>query len=189
MSTLILIKHASPQQEPSVPSHDWHLSEAGRAKAAALVEHIRPLAPEVIVTSDEPKAIETGEILASALGVPTEVAIDLQEHDRSKVPLLRTGEFISAMAQFFKERARLVLGSETATSALSRFESAIDEVLMKHKGKRVAVVSHGTVIALFAAPIAKMDAFQLWRQMGLPSYLVIETDGMTLTTLSEKPLP
>lgn len=187
MSKLILIKHASPQQEDGVPSHEWRLSEVGREKAKALAEHIRAHAPELIVTSDEPKAIETGEIITAALGITSEIASDLHEHDRTNVPLMRTGEFISAMAQFFKERDQLVLGSETASDALARFDIALQRVLERHRDKTIAIVSHGTVLALFAAPHAAIDAFQLWRRMGLPSFLVLDTDGMKLLDIVERP--
>ena len=174
MPQLILIKHATPLKDANRPSHEWKLSDAGREQAAALAERLRDRAVDVVVTSTEPKAIETGEIIAKALGVPIESAEGLEEHDRSNVPLMQTREFISTVAMFFKEPNRLVLGRETARDAKERFEDALDEVMRRHESKNVAVVSHGTVLSLFVAPLAKEDPFQLWRRMGLPSYVVVE---------------
>jgi len=176
MSKLILIKHAPPQQDPNVSSHDWKLSEAGKAKAAALAERLRPHAPQRILTSDEPKAIETGEIIAAALGVPGEIIPDLHEHDRSNVPQMPTREFISSMALFFKRRNELVLGKETAEQAERRVRGAIDGILSKHAGEDVAIVTHGTVLALYLASLLRTDAFELWRRWGLPSYVVIDRE-------------
>ena len=186
MSKLILIKHAAPQVEPDVPSHDWNLSDQGRAAAAVLAERLRPHAPEVIVTSDEPKAIETGDIVGQMLGLTSSVADDVHEHDRSNVPLMRTPDFISAMALFFKRPGELVLGRETAAEARFRVNGALRKLVDAHAGKNVAVVTHGTVIALVAARHAGTDEFQLWRRMALPSFVVLTPPEMTLVELVER---
>src|SRR5436190_12024140 len=94
MRKMILIKHAAPEVVPDVPSERWRLSEAGRQRCAPLAEAIRPHAPGLIVSSLEPKAAETGELVAARLGVAFETAEGLHEHDRSNVPHLRSREFI-----------------------------------------------------------------------------------------------
>jgi broad specificity phosphatase PhoE len=186
MSKLILIKHAPPQQEPGVSSHDWKLSEAGKAKAATLAQRLRPHAPKRIFTSDEPKAIETGEIIAAALGIPCEIVPDLHEHDRSNVPQMPTREFISSMALFFKRRDEFVLGKETAEQAEGRMTRAIDEIVAKHANEDIAIVTHGTVLALYLAPLLKSDAFDLWRRWGLPSYVVIDRETKRAIEMVER---
>jgi broad specificity phosphatase PhoE len=186
MAKLILIKHAPPQVEPGVSSHEWKLSDAGRAKAAALAERLRPHAPSVVFTSDEPKAIETAEIVATALGVPHEVAPDLHEHDRSNVPQMQTREFISSMALFFKRPDELVLGLETAEQAQRRVTVAIDRILAGHEDRDVAIVTHGTILALYLATVLEGDAFDLWRRMGLPSYVALDADLMEVVEMVER---
>ncbi len=177
---LILVKHAPPQVDPNRPTHDWVLSDDGRAKAKLLAERLRPHAPTRVVTSTEPKAIETGEIVARLLGIPIDQADGLEEYDRSNVPVMRTSEFISAVAQFFKERDRLVLGRETAAATLARFHHAIDDVIDAHPDETVAVVTHGTVLALYAAALLDEDPYRLWRQLGHPSFVVLDRDELTL---------
>jgi broad specificity phosphatase PhoE len=178
MSKLILIKHASPQVDPSMPPEQWHLSEQGKTSCIALAEAVRPHKPAMIVSSTEVKAIETAELLAASLGLPTETLEDLAEHDRSNVPHMRSGDFISMMELFFRKPTQLVLGRETADAALSRFRSAIDRVLASHPGQDIAVVSHGTVIALLLATLADKNGFPIWREMGLPSLAVMEIPSM-----------
>ena len=177
---LILIKHARPQVEAEVPSEEWVLSEAGRIASEALAERLRPMGVGAVFSSLEPKAEETAKIVGEKLGVKVEVVKGLEEHDRSNVPMMRTGDFISAIAQFFREPDLLVLGKETAEEAGERFDDAIEGVMKRSDAQTVAVVTHGTVIALLAAARLKMDAFTLWRTMQLPSYLVIDSDGMKL---------
>jgi len=186
MRKLILIKHASPQVQPDLPPERWPLSDEGKAKCALLAEHLAAYSPAVVVSSDEMKAEETGQILAERLGVSHHVAADLHEHDRSNVPQLSTAEFISLMELLFRRPWDLVLGKETAVAALSRFESALDEVLMEHPAGNVAVVSHGTVIALLLEKLEpKRRGFDAWRAMKLPSFAVLSVPAMALDRVVE----
>jgi broad specificity phosphatase PhoE len=174
MPKLILIKHAAPQIDPTTPSANWQLSDAGRLAGEALADRIAAHKPVRIVTSVEPKAAETGAILARKLDVPTETIVDLHEHDRSNVPHLPTREFISLVELFFRKPLKLVLGKETAADALDRFAPVV-EGLAAEATETIAVVAHGTVISLLLEDRCGLDPFQTWRAMGLPSYVVIDT--------------
>ena len=186
MAKLILIKHAPPQIEPGVPPHEWKLSAAGREKASALAERLRPHRPSIVFTSDEPKAVETAEIVAKALGVLHEVVPGLHEHDRSNVPQMPTREFISSVALFFKKPTELVLGLETAEQARRRITVAMDRILADNETRDVAVVTHGTVLALYLAPLLDGDPFDLWRRLGLPSYVVLDGERMEAVETVER---
>src|ERR1051325_10745026 len=104
MRKLILIKHARPEVLPAAPSRDWTLSDAGRESCKFLSARLEPLKPDLFITSDEPKAIESGALVADILKKPVRAAEDLHEHDRSNVPLMDTREFLAQMAIFFKKR-------------------------------------------------------------------------------------
>jgi broad specificity phosphatase PhoE len=186
MRTLLLIKHASPLVIPGTPPEKWNLSDKGRESCGPLAEAIRQHVPSVVVASEEPKARETGEILAEKLGVPVETAPGLHEHDRSNVPHMRSGEFISHMEVFFRKPTERVLGRESAVQALDRFESAVNAVVAKHTAGNIAIVSHGTVIALLAAEHSDRYGFELWREMGLPSFLTMELPSYDLRKVSPK---
>ena len=186
MRKLILIKHAKPQVEEDVPSHEWELSAEGRESCRALVPLVGRYEPRVIVTSDEPKAIQTGAIVAEALGISTRIGESVYEHDRTNVPMMGSREFISTMALFYKERGRLVLGRETAEEALERFEGAVKGLLEEEPAGNVAVVTHGTVLALFGEAHGAGDGFSLWRKMGLPSMAVFSAPEFELEAVVER---
>src|SRR5690348_15964741 len=113
MPTLLLIKHARPEQLEGRPPQAWPLSEPGPTACPALADKLRPHRPAAIVSSDEKKAAETAKLLAQHLNFPApDVRPDLHEHDRTHVPLMRTADFISSMANFFKNPRKLVLGHE-----------------------------------------------------------------------------
>jgi broad specificity phosphatase PhoE len=186
MRKLILIKHASPLVVPGTPPQNWKLSDKGRESCGPLANAVRAHAPTIIVASDEPKAKETAELVANALGVPVETAPGLHEHDRTNVPHMRSGEFISHMEVFFRKPTERVLGLEAAVAALDRFEQAVNDVVAKHAEGNVAIVSHGTVIALLAAEHSDRYGFELWREMGLPSFAVFELPGFRLSEVIAK---
>ncbi len=185
MRKRILIKHSKPEMIEGQTSHDWPLSEEGRRRCIGLADLLRPHVPTIIVTSDEPKAVETGEIVARALGIKTEAAAGLQEHDRSNVPVMQTRDFISAMAHFFQNPNDRVLGQESAREALSRFKEAVETAMDSHSDGNVALVTHGTVLALFLAGAAGKCAFEWWRKMGLPSFVVMEWPGRDVEVVVE----
>ena len=172
MRKLIVIKHASPLVIPGTPAEKWRLSNKGKEACVPLAEALREHAPSILIASEEPKAAETAQIVAERLGVPFETAPGLHEHERSNVPHMRSGEFISHMELLFRKPAERVLGRESAEEALVRFRAAVESVLKQHAGT-VGIVSHGTVIALFAAKQLDRKPFDLWREMKLPSFLVL----------------
>jgi broad specificity phosphatase PhoE len=77
--TLYLIKHGAPEIRPGVSAHDWPLSEAGRVQALALAKQLATRALDVIVTSEDAKAVETGRVIAKALQLPLRRGLGLHE--------------------------------------------------------------------------------------------------------------
>jgi broad specificity phosphatase PhoE len=186
MQKLILIKHAAPLVDPAKSSDLWKLSEAGREQAARLAEPLRAMEIAAIVSSEEPKANETAEILGSALSVKVSTSRELREHDRRNVPHMRSRDFISMVELFFRKPDDRVLGSESANEALERFTKAVDEVIASHAEGNVAIVAHGTVIALCLEANSQRNGFELWRAMGLPSYAVVSLPGREVVEVVER---
>jgi broad specificity phosphatase PhoE len=171
---LILIKHAMPTIVPDAPPQTWRLSDDGRRRAAQLAEKLRGHDPIIVVTSDEPKAAETGEIIAARLGVPVKGAPGLHEHERGVVPFQSVDVFHTRVERLFAEPSSVVYGIETADDAHARFTAAVTAVLAAHPAGTVAIASHGTVISLLVARANGLDPFPLWKSLDLPSFLVLE---------------
>lgn len=178
MRKLILIKHAKPQVNTDLPPEEWSLSDEGKKLCVSLAEKIQSHRPATLLSSTETKAIETAQLIAPALSLTPATANDLFEHDRSNEPHMDTREFISLIALFFQKPDELVLGLETADEAYDRFAGAVDSSLAAHPGD-LAIVTHGTVIALFLQRRCGQDPFQAWRRMGLPSFIVLDTSTWT----------
>ena len=172
---LILVKHAMPQVDVDTPAHLWRLRPEGVQAAGTLaLRLLARYAPSKVVASLEPKATETGSIIAERLRLPFATADGLQEHDRRAAGFLGRAEFAARMRDLFAQPDAVVFGSESASAALTRFAAAVDHVIAEDASGDVVVVSHGTVISLFVAKRADVDPTNLWTTLGLPSYISLE---------------
>lgn len=184
---LILVKHALPEIVPGKPPTSWLLSREGRASCTPLAERLSAYQPNIIVTSTEPKANETGLLVSELLGIPFEVGKGLHEALRETVSYMEEpADWHQAVADFFARPDDLILGEETARHATERFTAAIDEVLARHPDEVVVVVCHGTVISLYLAAVTGIDPFRLWRRLGLPSFVALSRPDMEIIELVEK---
>jgi broad specificity phosphatase PhoE len=101
MSFGLSITYPQVRIDPDVPVPRWGLSETGRSRAEQAAASDWAKALGRIVSSDETKAIETAEILATASGLSVEVVEGAQENDRSATGFLPPPEFEKAADWFF----------------------------------------------------------------------------------------
>ena len=170
---LVLVRHSLPAITPDIPAPQWPLSEEGRQRCTPLAAKLAAWQPGVVVTSSEPKAIETGRIVAGLLALPCETAAGLHEHERTRATFTTPERFRAGMAAFFQQPDKLAFGDETANRAHHRFHQAVTASLAKHPRDNVAIVAHGTVMALFVARAAGIDPFSFWQRLGLPAFVVL----------------
>jgi broad specificity phosphatase PhoE len=182
---LILARHALPEIDPDRPARTWALSEAGRLSCIALAEKLAAYDLAAVVTSVEPKARETGEIVAGRLSLPVETAIGLHEHERETVGWLGREQFETSVADLFARPGVLVFGEETADQAHRRFAAAVREALDQHPAGNVAIVTHGTVMSLFVARANGLDPLPFWRQLGMPAFAVLSRPESQLLEIVE----
>ena len=177
---LILVKHSLPKIVEKVPAHGWELSQAGRVLAQKLAVRLNGYQPEVIISSVEPKAKQTAEIIAAKHNLGPQFVEGLHEHDRSKVGYLHRKEFQAAVREFFKKPDTLVFGSETADACHARFEQAVHSILDQNLDKTVVIVAHGTVISLFVSRLTGISDQLLWNDLALPSFVVVDVQAAEL---------
>ncbi len=181
---LILVKHSVPEIKKGHPANTWRLSKEGQLRAQRLAEQLKSFEPEVIVASNEPKAKETAEIVASQLQLDVHIVPDLHEHIRSNVPYLSHDAFQASIRDFFQKPDELVFGEETANQAYTRFYRAVHSVLNEHRNKTIVVVTHGTVISLFVSRLTGSSDLELWNKLGLPSFIAMDLHSNTLIVRS-----
>jgi broad specificity phosphatase PhoE len=165
---VLLVRHSVPAIDPDVPAEEWRLSADGRVRCEALAERLATYEPQTIVSSPEPKARETAELVGGQLGLAVRESKDLREQARRTVGWLQREQLEAGIRGLFDRRDEVVFGEESAADALARFTRAVDGL-----GPDAVVVSHGTVISLYAAARTGRDAFEIWRSLELPDLLVV----------------
>jgi broad specificity phosphatase PhoE len=185
LGNLVLIKHSLPEIIPSLPAHQWHLSEMGRFRCKALAEKIAGYSPDVIVSSIEPKAVQTAQLVANHLNQTFQIIEELHEHDRSNVEWRSTSQFEAQVAEFFQRPQTLVMGKETAVQAYERFAKAVASMMREYPHHTIAIIAHGTVITLLVARAVGLEPFTFWKRLGLPSVVVLSLPKMDLVRVIE----
>ncbi len=173
---LFLIRHGESvaNVEPIIGgmNGDAGLTERGRRQAALLEErlHDHGLRADRLYASTLPRALETAEYVARALGLRVETDDDLQE--------LRPGEADGLSFEEWKARFPglekglssspfhpFAPGGESWAVFLVRAGAALARIVAEHPGETVVVVCHGGVLeasfflALGLGPTSKQAAF------------------------------
>lgn len=179
MTRLVLIRHGEAQSylDRVVAGEDncTGLSEHGRRQAMALHDRFKEWGElgevDALYASTVPRAIETAEIIAPALG-GLDIAIerDLREYDAGEGHGLTWEEF---EARYPLPDAGFVRapGGESWTAFGERVGATLERLAEKHAGGTVVVACHGGVIE---------HAFQLWGLVSVDGLrLHIENTGIT----------
>jgi broad specificity phosphatase PhoE len=144
---------------------------------------LKPYKLDRIVTSVEPKAVETGELAARRLGIPCQAAANLHEHERESAPYFETrAAFYKAIRNLFAHPDKLIFGDETGLEARERFEKAVEATMVANPRENIAIVTHGTVLSLFVSHLTGCEIYPFWQKLGMPAILAFSYPRMKLLT-------
>ncbi|MEY2469311.1 MAG: hypothetical protein QOF21_2009, partial [Actinomycetota bacterium] len=133
---LVLVKHALPVPDPSVPAAQWRLGSDGEAQAAGLAHTLREFEPYALFASTEDKALRTALIICNDA-----VADDrLREIHRPVLAWMGKDDHSRFNRRLFDDPDTAVVGDESARAALARFDEAIREVSAAAEPHNVVVV-------------------------------------------------
>ncbi|TAJ71683.1 MAG: histidine phosphatase family protein [Phenylobacterium sp.] len=172
-ASLILVRHGRPVIDRDIPPPQWGLCPEGRDAVAALAEKLIPFGAKAAISSPEPKALQTAEIIGQRLGLAVEVEHGLHEHKRQHVSFGTEEEFRQRIAQVFANPQAPAPGGESAEQACERLAAA----LAKHTVRPLLAVTHGTVLSLYVAKLLGLDAHDLWRNLHTPDAFVFDANG------------
>jgi broad specificity phosphatase PhoE len=112
---------------------------------------------------------------------------DVQEIDRRALPIVSSKVHEEMNAPIFTDVDRPALGSESALDALERFRAAVVREASRTVGQNLVIISHGTVISLFASAYNDLDAFTLWKKLECASFVVFTMPALTVIEAPLKP--
>jgi broad specificity phosphatase PhoE len=171
---LILVRHAMPAFGPDLPPHEWELSEAGRAAAAALARLLP--AGARLVGSNEPKAWQTLEPAGA-------VVRDPRFNEVSRVGEPWDGEFRELRRGYVTGIDHD--GWESRDEVAWRFDAGITEQLAAAGAGALVVASHGMAMTVWlTARIGLADPGGLWAALSFPDAREIDLAAGTIRRLA-----
>jgi broad specificity phosphatase PhoE len=186
---LIFFRHSLPVIDPATPAREWRLSEEGQRRCRLLAERLADFNPQRIVSSLEPKALETAQIVAETIGLPYESVEGLHEHVRSRTGHTSQEAFEASVKVFFEQPDQLVFGDETADQAHARFVQSVVAIQERYPCQiPLVIVTHGTVITLFVARACGVDPFHFWKSLKLPCMVIFSAGSPSILSL-DSPRP
>ncbi len=179
MARLFYVTHPEVNIDPSTPVPQWPLSDTGRERARSFSRQSpdRTLLSQVgrVVSSDETKAREAADIIASALGVTAEVREGLGENDRSATGFVPPDEFENLADAFFADPENSIRGWETACDAQARIVRHLADLLQPSGYDRdVVVVGHGGVGTLWYCHLMGLPIDRQHDQARQGSYFAVD---------------
>ena len=138
VTELWLVRHADAY-ELAAEANDPPLSAVGRQQAARLAERIHRARPAAVYSSPYRRALETARTVDAGA----------QVDDRLVEIALEIGE--DGTIDFKEEPAAVV----------QRMAAVLDEIVEKHVGGRVVVVSHGGAIIAYLADVLQLEPGRL----------------------------
>jgi broad specificity phosphatase PhoE len=177
---LVLVKHALPVLDGAKLPREWILADEGENQARRLALTLRRFLPFGVLSSPEPKALRTAELLALELGATVRPVVGLEEFDRPALPLMSAEEYDRLNAEIFARPTEMVLGRETASEAVARFTAALMGQVSGDGADNVVVVAHGTVISLFVGQHNAVAPYDLWKRLQCPSFVVLWLPSLVL---------
>lgn len=159
MTTLLFVRHAEPDDDARGLCYgalDVPLSARGRQQAGELARALGGTALTAVYASPRVRAIDTARPLAEALGISVHVERALQELDFGEFEGLSYDELAATRPELYRRwmtepTTVRFPGGESYTDLRRRAVAFLDEILRRHRGECVAVVSHGGVLRAILA--------------------------------------
>jgi broad specificity phosphatase PhoE len=179
-STVIFLRHAETEKNPSVNAVFWVLSEKGITEAKKVSELPVFNTIDIIYTSEEKKSILTAEPIAQKNSKNIQSVHFFNE-------VVRGDKFLTK--EEFEQEKKLQLldldykafDGESGNDALKRFIQGVDSIVRENNGKTILIVTHGTILNIyFAYLLNKNDILpERWNKTAFCAYGIVK-DGKVI---------
>jgi probable phosphoglycerate mutase len=167
---IILIRHGQSEgnAERRFGGHTaTPLSALGRRQALATAQSLAPEEFTAIYSSDLARAVETAEPLAQLTGLEIRASESFRERSVGVMEGLTFEDAAAKHPEQYRALLRrdfehVLIGGESYRQTLDRASRTLDELIAKHKGGRIAVISHtGTICILVLHLMGALDSPEL----------------------------
>ncbi len=173
---LILIRHGETDWNVEgryQGQADPPLNPKGIEQARRLAQILKDKGIDVIYSSPLKRAWQTAQIIAQVIDAPVYPEPRLMEINQGEWEGLHVTEIQARYPEIFQQWEKdpwhtHIPGGETLTQVQKRVYAAVDEILSKHPGQTIALVTHRTPIALLKVRYQGLDP-KLVRKIELPN--------------------
>lgn len=155
-SNLFIMRHG---QTETNRLHIWQcsmdepLNDVGRSQAESVSSIIGEINPEIVITSNLKRAVETARIASGRLDdVEFVVEKDLRERSCGEAEGLTTPQILDRYGirmEMINSDVDRIPGAEPYSEFLSRITGAMDRLRIEYEGRKALIVSHGGVMRTF----------------------------------------
>jgi broad specificity phosphatase PhoE len=164
-----------PHVAEGTPASEWHLDAESRRAADAAADGLElDSGVGVVVTSTEPKAVETAAAVSRRWSVRVEHDDRLREVVRPWI-----GAGYRAMAHRYL-RGEVLDGWEPHAEVAERVAAAVDDAVARAAEAATVVVTHGLALSLHLGHElgADFDRESFWSRLAFPDSWVLDPDGV-----------
>ena len=145
-TTLYLVRHCQSQPAADLSDSDWPLSERGVRQARELVPILEALDVDELYSSPYSRCLGTLGPSAAHLGLTIRTDPDLRERLISRKWL---SDFRDVWRRSWEDLSFRLDGGESSHECRQRVMAAIDRIVANHRGRTLAIGSHGNALSLF----------------------------------------
>lgn len=174
-----------PGVVPGVSSKLWRLSESAKEDCVLLAHALPEVLAPSIYTSDQPKVVETANVIALRRGLAVVT-------DRRFAEVDQGGRWID---EDYREVAAGYLGGvdhsgwEPRQQVVKRFARGVEDALAAGPDSDLVVVNHGLAMSLWLASVTKLDLIPFWRALTFPDAWRLDLESGSLDRLFHGGLP
>ena len=175
LTKIYLVRHAHSNYSNDELGRS--VSEEGRMH----VEHVSKLLIEenieVFISSPYRRAIQTVAGAAEVLGMNIELNESFKERTLSSIPV---EDFETTIQNVWNDPSFSLEGGESNIQAQQRGIGGLTEILEGYKGKRVAIGTHGNIMAIIMNYYDSRYNYEFWKGLSMPDIYKLSFDDNRL---------
>ncbi|WP_067442108.1 histidine phosphatase family protein [Nocardioides jensenii] len=175
-SRIVLARHGEAEYEsPGLPDDGGSLSTLGRRQSAELATALGHRKVAHVYTSTQARAVQTGEIVAAALGVSVTTRRGLVEYGEGT--LTDDAAFTEIYRRWTDGDLDVrVPGAETGAEGIERLRSTLSDIADQHRGEDVLVITHGGLLRMGVPALVRLDGHEA-RPLGNGEFIEVDIDS------------
>lgn len=179
LTTVYLIRHADSAFIPD-RERERGLTEQGKRDAVKIAEMLKDEAIDLLVSSPYERALETIRSLAAQHKQEIHIIEDLREREIGRIVGV---DFKAAKKQVYDDFDHTFTGGESSRQAQKRAVKVLKVLLGQHRGKCIAIGTHGDIMTLTLNDFDPQYGYAFWTSSTMPDLYKAQFDGERLDHL------